>query len=151
MAVRRQHCRFLRRYASTFDALFGGSGGAESGKSNVRRFQTRRLSPHAAQDLFSVVCDIESYPNFVPYCNEAFVLQHNKTSDGRFEILADLQVRHRGTGSGVWCGSQAHKTVFCAVSDRLVQSCCQKDTSRSSPPFLTIRSLPASQHLKQLY
>ncbi len=37
------------------------------------------LVEHTAQDMFELVCDIESYPEFLPWCSAAKVDEHSET------------------------------------------------------------------------
>jgi len=37
------------------------------------------LVEHTSQDMFELVCDIESYPEFLPWCSAARVDEHSET------------------------------------------------------------------------
>ena len=37
------------------------------------------LVGHSAADMFSLVCDIESYPHFLPWCSDASVAEESKS------------------------------------------------------------------------
>ncbi len=37
------------------------------------------LVEHTSQDMFELVCDIESYPDFLPWCSAARVDEHSET------------------------------------------------------------------------
>lgn len=49
------------------------------------------IVPHSAETLYSLVADVESYPEFLPWCSGAEVLE---SSPGR--ILATVHVSFRG-------------------------------------------------------
>ncbi|NDF12462.1 MAG: type II toxin-antitoxin system RatA family toxin [Proteobacteria bacterium] len=48
-----------------------------------------RISPYSAHELYQLVMDVESYPNFLPWCDSARV----KAAPRQKGILADLTVR----------------------------------------------------------
>ncbi|MDE3037408.1 MAG: type II toxin-antitoxin system RatA family toxin [Pseudomonadota bacterium] len=47
----------------------------------------QQISPYSPQQLFDLVADVERYPEFLPWCRAARVLEHK---DG--EILAELVI-----------------------------------------------------------
>jgi coenzyme Q-binding protein COQ10 len=51
-----------------------------NGSSPPMRFDTHRILPYAADDLYGIVADVESYPKFVPFLTEATILR--RTADG---------------------------------------------------------------------
>jgi ribosome-associated toxin RatA of RatAB toxin-antitoxin module len=55
---------------------------------NVKRFA---LVPHTAEEMFCLVDDVESYPSFLPWCNDASV--HRRTAKS---VEATLEL-HKGS------------------------------------------------------
>lgn len=53
-------------------------------------FQTTQIVPFTAQQMFDLVADIESYPEFLPLCEALSVREHRTNNDGHPEILADM-------------------------------------------------------------
>jgi ribosome-associated toxin RatA of RatAB toxin-antitoxin module len=56
----------------------------------MRRVNRSALVPYTAHEMFSLVDDIESYPEFVPWCNEATV--ESRSGD---TVVATLEL-HKG-------------------------------------------------------
>lgn len=52
----------------------------------MRTFETTRLVKHSADKMFSLVADIEKYPEFVPLCSEMRVLEIVEESPDRIQI-----------------------------------------------------------------
>lgn len=59
----------------------------------MRNVKRSALVPHSAQQMFELVDDIEAYPEFLPWCNDATV--QSRTAD---TVLATLEL-HKGTVS----------------------------------------------------
>ncbi len=58
----------------------------------MKSFRTRRHVPHSAADMFALVCDIETYPQFVPLCEGMKVRRRAEIAPGVVEIVAEMQV-----------------------------------------------------------
>lgn len=56
----------------------------------MRKVNRSALVPYTAREMFSLVDDIESYPEFVPWCNDATV--ESRTND---TVVATLEL-HKG-------------------------------------------------------
>src|SRR5882724_7849549 len=56
------------------------------------QFTTRRRARHSAADMFDLVADVESYPEFVPLCKALKVRQRTQTGEGIETIVADMTV-----------------------------------------------------------
>ena len=59
----------------------------------MRRVNRSALVPYRAQQMFDLVDDVESYPSFLPWCNDATV--HHRDDD---EVEATLEL-HKGSVS----------------------------------------------------
>ena len=59
----------------------------------MRKVHRSALVPYSAYEMFSLVDDVEAYPEFLPWCNDAEV--HNRTED---TIEATLEL-HKGSVS----------------------------------------------------
>jgi coenzyme Q-binding protein COQ10 len=55
-------------------------------------FSTRRRVRHAASDMFDLVADVESYPQFVPLCKALRVRKRLEEPEGIQIIVADMTV-----------------------------------------------------------
>ncbi|MBU2958843.1 type II toxin-antitoxin system RatA family toxin [Paracoccus sp. 1_MG-2023] len=51
-----------------------------------------RNLPYTAQQMFDLVADIESYPEFLPWNSAARIRSRNERPDGATEIAADLVI-----------------------------------------------------------
>ncbi len=56
------------------------------------QFTTRRRARHSAADMFDLVADVESYPEFVPLCKALKVRERTPSGDGIETIVADMTV-----------------------------------------------------------
>ena len=61
----------------------------------MKRFSTRHRVPHSAQDMFALVADVESYPQFVPLCSSLRVRSRNADDEGRELVVADMTVAYK--------------------------------------------------------
>ncbi len=59
----------------------------------MRKVNRSALVPYTAREMFVLVDDVESYPKFLPWCNDAEV--HNRTED---TVEATLEL-HKGSVS----------------------------------------------------
>ncbi|WP_435310330.1 type II toxin-antitoxin system RatA family toxin [Primorskyibacter sedentarius] len=53
--------------------------------------ETRRL-PYSAQQMYDLVADVASYPEFLPWCAAARIRSRNDIGGGAEEMLADLVI-----------------------------------------------------------
>ena len=53
--------------------------------------ETRRL-PYSAQQMYDLVADVASYPEFLPWCAAARIRSRNDIGGGVEEMLADLVI-----------------------------------------------------------
>ncbi len=58
------------------------------------KFETRRLVKHSPDQMFDLVADVESYPQFLPLC-EALTVRTRKERDGKELLLADMTVGYK--------------------------------------------------------
>ena len=55
------------------------------------KFETMRRVSHTPDEMFSLVADVEGYPQFLPLC-EALSVRSRKERDGRTMLVADMTV-----------------------------------------------------------
>ncbi|RVA65160.1 type II toxin-antitoxin system RatA family toxin, partial [Mesorhizobium sp. M7A.F.Ca.CA.001.08.2.1] len=53
------------------------------------KFEATRRVSHTPEQMFALVADVESYPQFLPLC-EALTVRSRKERDGRTVLLADM-------------------------------------------------------------
>jgi coenzyme Q-binding protein COQ10 len=58
------------------------------------KFTTERRVAHAADDMFALVADVESYPQFVPLC-ESLTVRRRAKEGGREVLIADMAVGYK--------------------------------------------------------
>lgn len=58
------------------------------------QFTATRQVRHRAEEMFALVADIETYPQFVPMC-EALTVRSRKERDGKVLLLADMTVGYK--------------------------------------------------------
>jgi coenzyme Q-binding protein COQ10 len=56
------------------------------------RFSSKRRVHHTASQMFDLVADVESYPEFVPLCHSLKIRQHTTRADGTEVVVADMTV-----------------------------------------------------------
>lgn len=56
------------------------------------KFSSKRRVHHSAEKMFSLVADVERYPEFVPLCHALKIRQRTKKPDGTEVIVADMTV-----------------------------------------------------------
>lgn len=56
------------------------------------KFSSKRRVHHSAEKMFSLVADVERYPEFVPLCHALKIRQRTKKPDGSEVIVADMTV-----------------------------------------------------------
>ncbi len=59
------------------------------------QFETRRRVRHRAQDMFDLVADVESYPEFVPLCQSLSIREKTVGANGHPAIVADMTVAYK--------------------------------------------------------
>jgi coenzyme Q-binding protein COQ10 len=58
----------------------------------MKSFRNRRRVNFSAADMFALVCDVESYPKFVPLCEGMRVRRRSAAGEGIEVIVAEMQV-----------------------------------------------------------
>ena len=58
------------------------------------QFSTVRKVGHSADNMFALVADVETYPQFLPMC-EALTVRQRKERDGVTMLLADMTVGYK--------------------------------------------------------
>lgn len=58
------------------------------------KFENHRPVKHSAEDMYALVADIESYPQFLPLC-EALAIRSRKERDGKELLVADMSVGYK--------------------------------------------------------
>ncbi|HZD88603.1 MAG TPA: type II toxin-antitoxin system RatA family toxin [Pseudolabrys sp.] len=59
------------------------------------RFSTTRHVHHSANDMFDLVADVESYPEFVPLCDAMRVRDRREKEDGSVVMVAAMTVAYK--------------------------------------------------------
>jgi len=59
------------------------------------QFSTNHRVQHAATDMFALVADVESYPEFVPLCRELKVRRRVVQGEGVEMLTADMTVAYK--------------------------------------------------------
>jgi coenzyme Q-binding protein COQ10 len=58
-------------------------------------FSTRRRVRHSGTDMFDLVADMESYPQFVPLCRDLKVSQRREVSEGVETAMSEMTVAYK--------------------------------------------------------
>jgi coenzyme Q-binding protein COQ10 len=58
----------------------------------MKSFRTRRHVSHSAAEMFALVCDVDSYPQFVPLCESMKVRRRSEIAPGVVELTAEMQI-----------------------------------------------------------
>ncbi|RWN47461.1 MAG: type II toxin-antitoxin system RatA family toxin [Mesorhizobium sp.] len=58
------------------------------------KFEAIRRVSHTPEQMFALVADVESYPQFLPLC-EALTVRSRKERDGRTVLLADMSIGYK--------------------------------------------------------
>ena len=58
------------------------------------KYETTRNVGHPPEKMFSLVADVEQYPEFVPLC-EALTVRSRKERDGQAILIADMTVGYK--------------------------------------------------------
>jgi coenzyme Q-binding protein COQ10 len=59
------------------------------------QFSTKHAVQHAATEMFDLVADVESYPEFVPLCRALKVRRRQTLPDGREVMVAQMTVAYK--------------------------------------------------------
>jgi coenzyme Q-binding protein COQ10 len=59
------------------------------------RFETIRSVRHSAEQMFSLVADVERYPEFVPLCERLLVRRRHTQEDGKEVLVAEMTVAYK--------------------------------------------------------
>ena len=59
------------------------------------QFETTRSVAHSAEDMFALVADVETYPEFVPMCESLAVRSRKDGEDGKALLVADMTVGYK--------------------------------------------------------
>ena len=57
----------------------------------MKTFRTTHVVRHSAEDMFNLVADVESYPQFLPLCEALQVRERRETETGEV-LIADMTV-----------------------------------------------------------
>jgi len=58
-------------------------------------FRTRRLVRHAASQMFDLVADVGSYPEFVPLCSDMRIRSRTTRPDGKEVVVAVMTIAYK--------------------------------------------------------
>ncbi len=58
-------------------------------------FRTSHVVKHSPQQMFDLVADVESYPQFVPLCQSLKIRRRFEAQDGAETLLADMEVGYK--------------------------------------------------------
>ena len=58
-------------------------------------FRNQRLVNHSAQDMFDLVADVETYPDFLPLCTGLRIRKRQQDQQGREVLIADMSVGYK--------------------------------------------------------
>ncbi|MGJ0395604.1 MAG: type II toxin-antitoxin system RatA family toxin [Methylocystis sp.] len=58
----------------------------------MKSFRNRRHVPHSAREMFALVREVESYPQFVPLCEAVRVRRRSETAPGVELLIVEMQV-----------------------------------------------------------
>ena len=58
------------------------------------QFETRRIVSHSPEQMFALVADVETYPQFLPLC-EGLTVRQRREREGREMLVADMTVGYK--------------------------------------------------------
>ena len=58
----------------------------------MKSFRNRRHVPHSAREMFALVCDVQSYPQFVPLCEAVRIRRRSEIAPGIELSFIEMQV-----------------------------------------------------------
>jgi coenzyme Q-binding protein COQ10 len=77
-------------------------------------FETKHRIRHSAAEMFALVADVESYPQFLPLC-EGLKVRSRKETEGKLVLVADMEVGYKAVRetftSRVTCEREALKIL----------------------------------------
>lgn len=79
----------------------------------MRKVNRSAIVPYSAREMFVLVDDVEAYPEFLPWCNQAEV--HNRTDES---VEATLEL-HKGAVSNKFT-TRNSRTEFAAIGLELI-------------------------------
>ena len=53
------------------------------------------IVPFTQDQMFDLVSNIDSYDQFLPWCNKSTVISKKPLKDGSFEMIADLEIGYK--------------------------------------------------------
>lgn len=57
----------------------------------MHRITIEKIVPFSAKEMFDLIMDVESYPEFLPWCKDAKIIETHKDKD----IIADLDINFK--------------------------------------------------------
>ena len=54
-----------------------------------------KILNYSKEQMFNLVADIDSYDEFLPWCNKSTVISKNNIDDSNYEIIADLEIGYQ--------------------------------------------------------
>jgi coenzyme Q-binding protein COQ10 len=61
----------------------------------MHSFRTSRRVKHSAEEMFDLVADVESYPQFLPLCRALRVRRRIENPDGTRTVIAEMEVGYK--------------------------------------------------------
>ena len=58
------------------------------------QFETRRNVSHSPEQMFALVADVETYPQFLPLC-DGLTVRQRREREGREMLVADMTVGYK--------------------------------------------------------
>ncbi|KAG6336600.1 hypothetical protein ID866_2476, partial [Astraeus odoratus] len=110
---------------SSFPPFLGSNG------SETQTYHERKILPYRSSDLYRIVADVESYPNFLPYCTGSRVFNRSEREDGVALMDAEITV-------GFLTFRESYVSV---VTCKPYESVRQAVASSSTPLFKTLSSV----------
>lgn len=104
----------------------------------MKSFRNRRYVPHSAGEMFALVRDVESYPQFVPLCEAVRIRRRSEISPGVEVSLIEMQV-----GFKAIC--ERYVSRVCCDSNKLdIRVECAEGPFRKLDNRWTFRDEPAA-------
>ncbi|KAF0212077.1 MAG: hypothetical protein FD172_1452 [Methylocystaceae bacterium] len=104
----------------------------------MKSFRNRRYVPHSAGEMFALVRDVESYPQFVPLCEAVRIRRRSEISPGVEVSLIEMQV-----GFKAIC--ERYVSRVCSDSNKLdIRVECAEGPFRKLDNRWTFRDEPAA-------
>lgn len=103
----------------------------------MKSFRNRRRVDHSAADMFALVRDVESYPKFVPLCEELHVRKRSRAGEGVEVVVAEMQVGFKAIcerfASRVTCNA-AKREILVEYIDGPFKKLVNRWTFHDEPP-----------------